>query len=95
MQPPQPATVHIERVELNAGLRVAGDDASDGARKKRAKKHEFEKWERLKARGDVNIVQGTLHTCHQLGTAGEDCISRYTLSVCFMPCLLAPASDAF
>ena len=74
MQPPQPATVHIERVELNAGLRVAGDDASDGARKKRAKKHEFEKWERLKGRGDVNIVQGTFHTCHQVVTSVEDSI---------------------
>ena len=52
--------VHIERVELNAGLRVPGDDASDGVRKKRARKHEFEKWERIKGGANVNIVQGGL-----------------------------------
>ncbi|KAL0021789.1 hypothetical protein WJX77_000694 [Trebouxia sp. C0004] len=56
--PPPPSTVHVERVELNDGLRVPGDDASDSVRRKRSKKHEFEKWERVKGMGSVNIVEG-------------------------------------
>ena len=58
VRPPQPPTLHIERVELSDGLRVRGDDASDSVRKKRARKHEFEKWERVKGMGSVNIVEG-------------------------------------
>ncbi len=58
VRPPQPSTVHVERVELNDGLRVAGDDASDSVRRKRSKKHEFEKWERVKGMGSINIVEG-------------------------------------
>jgi len=58
VRPPQPSTVHVERVELNDGLRVAGDDASDSVRRKRSKKQEFEKWERVKGMGSVNIVEG-------------------------------------
>lgn len=58
VQPPQPPTVHIERVELDNNLRVPGDDASDSIRKKRSKKREFEKWERVKGMGSVNIVEG-------------------------------------
>lgn len=50
--------VHVEHLELSAGLRVAGDDVSDGVRKRRAKKHEFEKWENVRGMGNVNIVQG-------------------------------------
>lgn len=59
VRPPQPPTLHVERVELSDGLRVRGDDASDSVRKKRARKHEFEKWERVKGMGSVNIVEGT------------------------------------
>ncbi len=58
VRPPQPSTVHVERVELNDGLRVPGDDASDSVRRKRSKKNEFEKWERVKGMGSVNIVEG-------------------------------------
>jgi hypothetical protein len=58
VRPPQPSTVHVERVELNDGLRVPGDDASDSVRRKRSKKHEFEKWEHVKGMGSVNIVEG-------------------------------------
>ncbi len=58
VRPPQPSTVHVERVELNNGLRVAGDDASDSVRRKRSKKYEFEMWERVKGMGSVNIVEG-------------------------------------
>ena len=58
VQSPQPPTVHIERVELGANLRVAGDDASDSVRRKRSKRHEFECWQRVKGMGTVNTVEG-------------------------------------
>ena len=58
VQPPQPPTVHIERVELSANLRVAGDDASDSIRRKRAKRNEFEQWQRVKGMGLINLVEG-------------------------------------
>ena len=58
VQSPQPPTVHIERVELSANLRVAGDDASDSIRRKRAKRKEFEQWQRIKGMGMVNLVEG-------------------------------------
>ena len=60
VQSPQPPTVHIERVELGANLRVAGDDASDSIRRKRAKRNEFEQWQRVKGMGMVNLVEGGL-----------------------------------
>ena len=65
VQSPQPLTVHIERVELGANLRVAGDDASDSIRRKRAKRNEFEKWQRVKGMGLINIVEGG-HLLHFL-----------------------------
>lgn len=65
VQSPQPPTVHIERVELGANLRVAGDDASDSIRRKRAKRNEFEKWQRVKGMGLINIVEGG-HLLHFL-----------------------------
>ena len=58
VQSPQLPTVHIERVELSANLRVAGDDASDSIRRKRAKRNEFEQWQRVKGMGMVNLVEG-------------------------------------
>ena len=58
VQPAQPPTVHIERVELSANLRVAGDDASDSTRRKRAKRNEFEQWQRVKGMGNINLLEG-------------------------------------
>ncbi|KAL3142111.1 hypothetical protein ABBQ32_004729 [Trebouxia sp. C0010 RCD-2024] len=57
-QPAQPPTVHIERVELSANLRVAGDGASDSTRRKRAKRNEFEQWQRVKGMGNINLLEG-------------------------------------
>lgn len=60
-QTPQPQSspaVHVEHLELSAGLRVDGDNASDVVRKKRARRHEFENWENVRGLGRVNIVQG-------------------------------------
>ena len=50
--------VHVEHLELSAGLRVAGDDAADSVRKRRAKRREYEKMENVRGLGNVNIVQG-------------------------------------
>ena len=60
VQSPQPPTVHVERVELSANLRVAGDDASDSIRRKRAKRNDFEQWQRVKGMGMINLVEGGL-----------------------------------
>ncbi len=82
VQPPQPPpTVHVERVELANGLRVAGDDASDSVRKKRARRHEFEKWERVKGMGSVNIVEGehqiqVVYKWCQCETSRQPCASQ-------------------
>jgi len=62
VRPPQPSTVHVERVELNDGLRVPGDDASDSVRRKRSKKHEFEKWEHALSKNPAAITSsGQVH----------------------------------
>ena len=50
--------VHVEHLELSAGLRVAGDDAADSVRRRRAKRLVFEKMENVRGLGNVNIVQG-------------------------------------
>lgn len=62
--------VHVEHLELSAGLRVAGDDAADSVRRRRAKRHVFEKMENVRGLGNVNIVQGSkpLYLLHSVAT---------------------------
>lgn len=54
--------VHVEHLELSARLRVAGDDVADSVRRRRAKRHEYERWENVRGLGNVNIVQGSDQT---------------------------------
>ena len=83
-QSPEPPTVHIERVELSAKLRVSGDDASDAVRRKRARKHEFESWQRVKGLGTVNIVEGELQFMQNNDCFEYVCFACYTVLCCHL-----------